>query len=98
MVVGGDDGASVGASEGLLDGASVEAAVGRYVGAPVGTVDGESVGISFEGTLVWVLVGNCFGLIVGKSDSDPFFLRVGFADGCVGEFVEGSFVGGPVGF
>jgi hypothetical protein len=35
MVVGGDDdGASVGASEGLLDGASVGAAVGRCVGAP----------------------------------------------------------------
>ena len=37
MAVGGDDGDSVGASEGLLDGASVGAAVGRCVGAPVGS-------------------------------------------------------------
>ena len=54
MVVGSDDGASVGASTGLLDGATVEVAVGRCVGAWVGSskgmmVVGSNTGVGDDG-------------------------------------------------
>ena len=45
-----------------------------------------------------MLVGYCIGLVVGENDSEPFVLRVGFADGRGGELVDGSFAGSQDGF